>query len=77
MSFVINLISTATNNNINHYGYWTGKHYVVNGEYYPVCDKCIGMKTKIYKSKKVAEKSANACVERYGYVSRAEVEEIL
>ena len=50
---------------------------MVNGEYYPVCVNYIGMETKIYKSKKVAERSANACLKRYAYVSEAEVEEVL
>jgi hypothetical protein len=35
------------------------------------------METKVYKNKKVAERSAKTCTERYGYVSRAEVEEVL
>lgn len=77
MGFVINLIHKNYNTGINDYGYWTGKQYMVNGEYYPVCVNCIGVETKIYKSKKVAERSANACLERYAYVSEAEVEEVL
>ena len=77
MGFVIKLISKNSNTNRNNYGYWTGKQYMVNGECYPVCRDYIDMETKIYKNKKVAERSAKICVERYGYVSRAEVEEIL
>ena len=77
MGFVIKLISKNSNTNHNDYGYWTGKQYMVNGEYYPVCKEYIGMETKIYKSEKIAKRSAAACIERYGYVSRAEVEEIL
>ena len=77
MGFVINLISKNSVTGTNDYGYWTGKQYMVNGEYYPVCRNYIDMNTKIYKSKKVAERSAEACIERYFYVSEAEVEEIL
>ena len=77
MGFVINLISKNGITNINNYGYWTGKQYMVNGEYYPICRKYINNETKIYKHKKVAERSAQSCLEKFGYVTNVEVEEIL
>lgn len=76
MGYVIKLFSSNLGTNANYYGYWTGKQYTVRGDCYPVCEKYISTKTKVFKSKKVAEKSANACVDRYLYVGRAEVEEL-
>lgn len=75
MGYVIKLISSNLGTHVNYYGYWTGEQYTVQGELYPICEEYISTKTKIFKSKKIAEKSANACVERYLYVGKAEVEE--
>lgn len=76
MGYVIKLISRNLGTHTNYYGYWTGKQYTVQGELYPVCEECISTKTKVFKSKKVAEKSASACIDRYLYIGDAEVEEL-
>lgn len=77
MGYVIKLISSSLlGSSINHYGYWTGKQYTVQGNDYPVCDKHITTDTKIYKSEKVAKRSADGCIKKFVYVSQAEVEEI-
>ena len=84
MGYVINLISGVgplglqkpAPNDINDYGYWTGKFYRFNGDYFPVCSREITEETKIYKSKKVANTSAQNCIDKYLYVVDAKVEEI-
>lgn len=77
MRYVIYLESNMpTGLSDSHYGYWTGKCYVVNQEPYPICEDQITEKTKFYKSKKVADKVAQGMYEKYAYVSDAVVEEI-
>ena len=76
--YVINLIASTPGRGreyINDYGYWTGKFYTVQGEYYPVCDNQISKDTKFYKSRKIAENSAKRCIEKFIYVIDAEVVE--
>lgn len=76
MGYVIKLISNNFNGRTNNYGYWTGKQYKVQGDFYPICENYIDASIKVFKSRKIAEKSANACIDRYKYVRTAEVEEL-
>lgn len=36
----------------NDYGYWSGKNYIHEGELFPITDRFIGKRTKIYSSRK-------------------------
>ncbi|MBE6061841.1 MAG: hypothetical protein E7215_17005 [Clostridium sulfidigenes] len=60
----------------NAYGYWTGKSYAFQGEFYPVCDNKINSQTKVYKSKKRATTAAEKAYMKFGYVASCEVEEV-
>lgn len=61
----------------NAYGYWSGKNYTVQGELFPITDSGITGRTKIYTSKKRAEKGLEACLNKgYAYVMNGEVIEI-
>jgi len=56
------------------YGYWTGKNYTVCGELFPVAERKITSRTKVYSSKAMAERGLNACLKRgYAYVIDGEV----
>ncbi|WP_336761404.1 hypothetical protein [Paenibacillus sp. USHLN196] len=57
--YVIHLSSSAYVDYSNEYGYWSGKCYVVQFNYYPLCDRDISENTKRYKSKIRAEKMAD------------------
>lgn len=59
----------------NAYGYWTGKSYIVAGERYPTTvDFKNEGNIKVYKSKKVAEKSAEKAFDKFGHVLSVTVE---
>ena len=56
--YVIYLISSNVKYGLaNDYGYYAGS-YIFQGESYPVWDSKVEKRTKRYKYKKVAEKSA-------------------
>ena len=56
------------------YGYWTGENYTVQGELFPVTDRYITSRAKVYSSKAMAERGLNACLKRdYAYVIDGEV----
>lgn len=82
MKYVINLISGVGPlclskpgpNDINDYGYWKGRCYRHNGEYFPVCSHEISEETKIYKSEKVANTTAKKLIDKCIYVVDAVVE---
>lgn len=59
----------------NQYGYWTGKSYVADGTYFPITEESKEGNVKVYKNKKVAEKSAEKARLQFGGVSTATVEE--
>lgn len=61
----------------NAYGYWTGKNYTAMGELIPVCDSTITNQTKVYSSKKRADRALECCFNRpYAYVVDGRVEQI-
>lgn len=82
MGYVINLISGVGPTclgkpgpfDTNDYGYWTGKSYRHDGNYFPYCTREITEDTKIYKSEKVANTSAQKLIDKYLYVVNAIVE---
>lgn len=59
----------------NSYGYYAGS-YIFQGEYYPVWDQKVTERTKRYKYKKVAQKSAEKMVFKFGYVRNFEIREV-
>lgn len=68
--YSIYLSSENYDNYSNEYGYWAGKCYVVQYNYYPLCDSTINERTKRYKSKIRAEKMAEKIYEKCGTVSK-------
>lgn len=68
MAFVINLSTASLSNPDNEYGYWTGKTYTVAREVFPVCDKSITERTKIYENRRRAESMARKLNDRCVYV---------
>ena len=75
MGYVILLSNESYSNRSNDYGYWTGKNYSLQGEYFPVCDTEKNLTTKIYTSKKRAESMAQKLLDRCDYVTGWKVEE--
>ncbi|PYY28244.1 Uncharacterized protein PIL02S_03390 [Paenibacillus illinoisensis] len=57
--YVIHLTSSTYGDSSNEYGYWSGKCYVVQFNYFPLCDKDLILHTKRYKSRVRAEKMAD------------------
>jgi len=56
------------------YGYWTGRDYVHDGELFPCTESKITQNTKIYHSKKTADRGLKCALERpYEYVTCGEV----
>ena len=76
--YVIFLSSTSDLNSWeNAYGYWSGKNYICEGELFPVADKFIGKRTKIYSSRKRAENALKSALNRgYAYVVSGRIEEV-
>lgn len=58
------------------YGYWTGKNYTLNQEFFPVTQSTINEKVKYYSSLKRAIKGAEKSIGRYSYACRAWVEDL-
>lgn len=76
-TFAIYLDSTSFEDPSNHYGYYTGKCYTVRGEKFP-CNtgKEITDKTKLYKSRKVAENAAKKLLDTCEYVTSYKITEV-
>lgn len=61
----------------NDYGYWSGKNYIHEGELFPITDRFIGKRTKIYSSRKRAENALESALNRgYAYVASGRIEEV-
>ena len=75
MEYVVKISSTGCKNERNGYGFYHGKCYMVNGEYYPRCGgrQCVDELTKRYTSEKRAKRSAERVVEKCGYVKGYEI----
>lgn len=74
-------IFLSSNSNINdpyenYYGYYEGKTYCVQGEYFPITGKGITEHTKIYKSEKVAKKSAESVFKKCSEVGCYEIRKV-
>jgi len=76
MGYVIHLHTDTSRTESNYYGYWSGKSYTFQGGEYPVFDDTICERTKVYKNRKRAENAAQKCMQRFGYVRNACVEEV-
>jgi len=76
MGYAILLKTNSYKEDINHYGYWSGKGYIYQGEPYPICDKNVCERTKIFKSESRATKSAELCYGKYQFVNVVEVVQI-
>ncbi|PGY54970.1 hypothetical protein [Bacillus thuringiensis] len=78
MSGYVIYLSSNTSKGMSHesYGYWRGKTYQVQGETFPVTDIEVTPDTKVYKSKKRAENSAEKIFDKCGYVVSWFFEEI-
>ena len=70
MPYVVNFNSNSfeCNRAVNHYGFWTGKAYVVDHEEYPICENVITSKTKVYKYARTVYKAGEKTFERFTYV---------
>lgn len=78
MEHVIFLSSISMIDSIEHYGYWTGKNYKVQGELYPVTDSRITERTKIYSTEARAKGALEACLDKpYVYVTGGHVEPLI
>lgn len=60
----------------NAYGYYSGKCYTRDQEYFPVTQRQVTEETKRYTSKAKAIKGAEAVFNKCGYVLSFEIEEI-
>ena len=59
----------------NAYGYWSGKNYIYEGELFPITDRFIGKRTKIYSSRKRAENALESALNKgYAYVASGRIE---
>ncbi|MEM5626370.1 hypothetical protein ACE2AI_23435 [Bacillus wiedmannii] len=75
--YVIYLSSNKSKGEIHEsYGYWRGDIYRVQGETFPITDIGVTFDTKVYKSKKRAENSAEKIFDKCSYVVSWFVEEI-
>lgn len=74
MEYVVNISSTNRKSESNVYGFYHGKCYMVNGEYYPChVPKFVDKLTKRYTSEQRAKQSAERVVEKCGYVQGYEI----
>lgn len=60
----------------NAYGYYSGKCYTKDGEYFPITDNSVTDKTKHYSSEKRALNAAEAVLRKCGYVRSYKVENL-
>lgn len=59
----------------NSYGYYSGKNYTFEGELFPVTDRTITERTKVYSGRKRAENALKSILERnYAHVAHGWVE---
>lgn len=78
MGHVIFLSSISRSDSFEHYGYWTGKNYKVQGELYPVTDSQITERTKIYSTEARAKRALESCLDRpYVYVTNGRIEPVV
>lgn len=74
MEYVINISSTNSTYKRNDYGFYHGKCYMAQGEYYPCHSRqFIDESVKRYTSEQRAKRSAESVVEKCGYVKGYEI----
>lgn len=75
MGFVIYLSSNMGCSRVmNAYGYWTGKMYTHQGEYFPVCTPVKDSTVKVYRYHSNACRGAEKAYIKFGYVSAYAIE---
>lgn len=61
--------------NLMQYGYWTGKHYMHQGDMFPVCSKNKNEQTKAYTSIKRANNGGLSAFDKFEYVTGFDIED--
>ncbi|MBS9803217.1 hypothetical protein [Bacillus cereus] len=74
--WICNLSSNNSKGEVHEsYDYWRGKTYQMYGETFPLTDPEVTSDTKVYKSRKRAENSAEKVSDKCGYVVSWFIEE--
>ena len=73
MKYVLNLLSIMDSTNYNNYGYYQGKCYTVQGEFFPLCSDGIDDAVKRYTSMGRSKRAGQSLLEKCSYVTGYEI----
>lgn len=77
MEYVINVLSTNSEHGRNDYGFYNGKCYMYQNEYYPCfSSRVVDESVKKYSSAQRAKQSAKSVINKCGLVKGYEIYEL-